>query len=203
LEQFCQPILWYTDDGDLLGNLCGYLSTLLPLCREMDCPATPRVWGSRLARLLDDCLAWDDQAEFEAARIREAVDLIQELGETGRTGGTSQEEKDNRDENRDENRDAEISPGVIREILEQELCGIRGAGRFLHGGITFCEMAPMRSIPFAVICMLGMDEDAFPRQEPERDFDLMQKAPKNSIRTGVTMITVSFLRHSCQSVRYW
>jgi exodeoxyribonuclease V gamma subunit len=33
------------------------------------------------------------------------------------------------------------------------------------GGITFCGMVPLRVVPFRVICLLGMDEVAFPRRE--------------------------------------
>lgn len=33
------------------------------------------------------------------------------------------------------------------------------------GGITFCGMVPLRVVPFRVICLLGMDETAFPRRE--------------------------------------
>jgi exodeoxyribonuclease V gamma subunit len=36
---------------------------------------------------------------------------------------------------------------------------------WLSGRITVCKMVPMRLIPFKVICLLGMDEAAFPRQE--------------------------------------
>jgi exodeoxyribonuclease V gamma subunit len=34
------------------------------------------------------------------------------------------------------------------------------------GGVTFCGMVPLRVVPFRVICLLGMDETAFPRRDP-------------------------------------
>ncbi len=37
---------------------------------------------------------------------------------------------------------------------------------WLSGRISICKMVPMRLIPFKVICLLGMNENAFPRQEP-------------------------------------
>ena len=37
---------------------------------------------------------------------------------------------------------------------------------FLAGGVTFCRMVPMRLIPFRVICLLGLNDRDFPRQEP-------------------------------------
>ncbi|HRY16649.1 MAG TPA: exodeoxyribonuclease V subunit gamma, partial [Candidatus Competibacteraceae bacterium] len=50
-----------------------------------------------------------------------------------------------------------------------------GAGRFLSGGVTCCAMTPMRSIPFAVICLIGMNDDAYPRPHRRVDFDLLAK----------------------------
>lgn len=44
---------------------------------------------------------------------------------------------------------------------------------FLKDGITFCSLIPMRSIPFKVIGLLGMDSDHFPRKEDNLSFNKM------------------------------
>ncbi|QES88175.1 exodeoxyribonuclease V subunit gamma [Rhizosphaericola mali] len=44
---------------------------------------------------------------------------------------------------------------------------------FLKDGITFCSLIPMRSIPFKIIGMLGMDGDHFPRKEQNLSFNKM------------------------------
>jgi exodeoxyribonuclease V gamma subunit len=62
----------------------------------------------------------------------------------------------------------------LRHVLGEETLG---AG-FLTGGITFCAILPMRSIPFKVICLLGMNNNSFPRQSRSLGFDLMSKSPK-------------------------
>src|SRR5262249_40871214 len=41
----------------------------------------------------------------------------------------------------------------------------RTARGFLMGGVTFCSMVPLRSIPFRVVCMLGLSDGAFPRKD--------------------------------------
>src|SRR5690606_24048118 len=46
--------------------------------------------------------------------------------------------------------------------------------RFLSGRINFCNLMPMRTIPFRVVCLLGMNEDAYPHREPTQSLDLMQ-----------------------------
>jgi exodeoxyribonuclease V gamma subunit len=47
---------------------------------------------------------------------------------------------------------------------------------FLSGKVNFCTLMPMRSIPFKVICVLGMNDGEFPRQKPLQSFDLMSLA---------------------------
>ncbi|WP_418318173.1 exodeoxyribonuclease V subunit gamma [Piscinibacter sakaiensis] len=49
-----------------------------------------------------------------------------------------------------------------------------GVGRrFRAGGVTFCTLLPMRSIPFDVVCLLGMNDGDYPRSSSRSDFDLM------------------------------
>jgi exodeoxyribonuclease V gamma subunit len=47
------------------------------------------------------------------------------------------------------------------------------ARAFLSGGVTFCAMVPMRSLPFEVVCMIGMNDTAYPRMRRRDGFDLM------------------------------
>ena len=45
--------------------------------------------------------------------------------------------------------------------------------RFLGGGVQFATLMPMRTIPFRIVCLLGMNEADYPRRQTPRDFDLM------------------------------
>jgi len=58
----------------------------------------------------------------------------------------------------------------------------RGLG-FLTGGVTFCAMLPMRSIPFRVIVLLGMNDSSFPRQSRPTGFDLIVREPRRGDRS--------------------
>lgn len=53
---------------------------------------------------------------------------------------------------------------------------------FISGGITFCSLIPMRSIPFKVVALLGLNFDQFPRTEKRANFDLMQLKKKKDDR---------------------
>lgn len=65
------------------------------------------------------------------------------------------------------------------ELVHHWLAGQLGervsAGRYFSGGVSFCGMRPMRSLPFRVICLLGMQDAAFPGRERPLEFDHMVK----------------------------
>ncbi|WP_163103843.1 exodeoxyribonuclease V subunit gamma, partial [Acinetobacter baumannii] len=44
----------------------------------------------------------------------------------------------------------------------------------------FCTLMPMRAIPFRLVCLLGMNDGDYPRQQSPLDFDLM----RNDYRPG-------------------
>jgi exodeoxyribonuclease V gamma subunit len=49
--------------------------------------------------------------------------------------------------------------------------------------VTFCAIVPMRSIPFRVLCLLGMNDGAFPRIARPPGFDLTAKEPRRGDRS--------------------
>jgi len=52
---------------------------------------------------------------------------------------------------------------VVREAMGGALDAVPERQAFLLGGVTFCGLVPQRSIPFRVVCLLGMNEGEFPR----------------------------------------
>jgi exodeoxyribonuclease V gamma subunit len=76
-----------------------------------------------------------------------------------------------------------VSLQVMRDLLEEKLDRGRLSGGFLSGGITFCEHLPMRAIPFRVVCLLGMDDESFPRSAARPSFDLIAASPRRGDRS--------------------
>lgn len=62
---------------------------------------------------------------------------------------------------------------VIIDWLEGAAGEHKTSQGFLAGQLTFCSMLPMRSIPFKVIALLGLNEGVFPRIDRRPSFDLM------------------------------
>ncbi|MBS1567238.1 MAG: exodeoxyribonuclease V subunit gamma, partial [Bacteroidetes bacterium] len=64
---------------------------------------------------------------------------------------------------------------VLSRSFLQALSGATRSTLFVNGGITFCSLVPMRSIPFKVVAMLGLNYDKFPRREQAAGFNLMEQ----------------------------
>lgn len=65
---------------------------------------------------------------------------------------------------------------VVREHWLGQLQQPAMHRRFFGGGVQFATLMPMRSIPFQVVCLLGMNDGDYPRSQTPRDFDLMGQA---------------------------
>ena len=77
----------------------------------------------------------------------------------------------------------EVDAAVVRQWLVFRLGRMLTGAGFMARGVTFCAMLPMRSIPFKVICLLGMDHTSFPRSDGAPGFDLMARHPKPGDRS--------------------
>lgn len=73
---------------------------------------------------------------------------------------------------------ANIDCEMFVEILNRRFSRNAWHDRFFSGGITFGRMVPLRSIPFRVVCLLGMGEGEFPRNDPSQSFDFLRQDPR-------------------------
>jgi exodeoxyribonuclease V gamma subunit len=82
---------------------------------------------------------------------------------------------------------------AVRHFLAQLLDDTDQRGGFFTGGVTFCALKPMRSIPARVICLIGMDDAAFPRRTSAPAFDLMARERQCGDRSARDDDRFSFL----------
>lgn len=80
--------------------------------------------------------------------------------------------------------DQPVGLAVVLEQLNRDLSEDYFGSGYLTGGITFCALKPMRSIPAKVICLLGMNDRSFPRTSPHLSFDLMAQKPQLGDRSS-------------------
>jgi exodeoxyribonuclease V gamma subunit len=139
-----------------IGGLAAWIDAMRATLDALQEPKRPAQWALCLNALLDRF--FDTQGDDEAARIlqrlREQLDHWQALCETAGFD--------------------EAVPLLV--VREHWLAAVEGVGlqqRFFGGGVQFATLMPMRSIPFKVVCLLGMNDGAYPRRTTPRDFDLM------------------------------
>lgn len=151
-------------DAELLGKLAELCERLFAHLAQLDRPRTPRAWQEALTALADDMLSTAGLAAWEHQQLRRALEGLVTDAEAAGFDGTLP---------------MESMRALVEERLEEE----RPAERFLAGGVTFCAMLPMRTIPFQVVCLLGMSDGAFPRAGRTVGFDLMAQRPRPGDRS--------------------
>jgi exodeoxyribonuclease V gamma subunit len=71
---------------------------------------------------------------------------------------------------------------VVREAVRGALDAVPERQAFLLGGVTFCGLVPQRSIPFRVLCLLGMNEGEFPRPGNDAGLNRILSQPRRGDR---------------------
>lgn len=72
----------------------------------------------------------------------------------------------------------QIPFALVLDGLREELKKEKVSQRFLSGRINFCNLMPMRTVPFKIVCLLGMNEGAYPRNDLTQSFDLISRYPR-------------------------
>ena len=151
-------------NAQVLGTFAAFAEKLLGVPAALARPRTLTGWSRTLLDLMEEVFEPDEGTEREAQFIRGILKGLNPIEE----GSDCHEE---------------IHLRVMRSYLGHAL-DLTGLGfGFITGGVTFCAMLPMRSIPFKILCLLGMDGSAYPRQSKLLGFDLMAKYPKRGDRS--------------------
>nr|CBX28703.1 hypothetical protein N47_G40270 [uncultured Desulfobacterium sp.] len=151
-------------DARILGNFLEFLDKVFDITNLLKGSETIAVWHMNLLGIIDTFFTTDNEIQQSVQYIRNVLgDMLKNSELSGY----------------DKKLDYEIIKHYIGKALENEY----STSGFITGGITFCSMLPMRSIPFKVICLLGMNSDAFPRSSPSYSFDLMAVEPRPGDRS--------------------
>ncbi|MDG4606029.1 MAG: exodeoxyribonuclease V subunit gamma, partial [Candidatus Contendobacter sp.] len=149
-------------EAQALGQLQSFTEALFGLDAQLREHRSLAEWADRLHAVLDQFFAPREREENEIQMIRAALETLR--ANADRASFTDS-----------------VGLDVVKSALRNQMnAGESAAGRFLSGGVTFCAMVPMRSIPFAIMCLIGMSDDAYPRSHRPVGFDLMA----NSFRRG-------------------
>lgn len=148
----------------VLGRFAGFVEGLHALVDELDRPRTLTEWVRLCRKVLDDFFAPGEEGAFDLAALNGILAELEGVRDEAGFGGAVE---------------LPVIRAWLRGRLDRE---VRGLG-FMTGGVTFCAMLPMRSIPFAVIALLGMNDGAFPRQNRPPGFDLIARDRRRGDRS--------------------
>lgn len=146
-------------EGELLGRFVRFCETLFESQSLARGARSVAAWCGFLRNVADSFLADEQGAEWQVGPVYAAVHDLEQAAER-----------------------ASFSEPIALEVLVAKLTERfeteTSNADFVAGGVTFCAMLPLRSIPFRVVALLGMNDGEFPRVESQLGFDKMAERPE-------------------------
>lgn len=164
LERIAGVLPVEIDDPSLLAALWNFIAAAADVRRDLNGPHPPDTWAQRLTAVLDRCLTPAPEELAELAAVRAAIE--QWRRDAARAGCTQP-----------------LGLAAARAMISTTLAEPALAAPFLRGGVTFCNLMPMRNVPFRFVHLLGMNDEAFPRSDAAPSFSLLRAAPRRGDRT--------------------
>lgn len=141
--------------AEALGGLHDFLQLLFQAKAELKLAKPLKSWGLRLMYFANQLLGSADNSHYVAER-RQLNEILIDL--TGQFADIHTEP---------------VELTVLIQWLEGMVAERKSAHGFLRGQLTFCSMLPMRSIPFKIIALMGINEGEFPNIDRQPTFDLI------------------------------
>lgn len=163
-----QSILPYDESSGLIAELAGNLADLLMQLNiwraglSQDRPLVE--WLPVCRDLLQSLFDPDSETEAALTLIEQQWQAMIEQGVASHYG-------------------EDVPLSLLRDEISSRLDQERISQRFLAGPVNFCTLMPMRSIPFKVVCLLGMNDGVYPRTLSPLGFDLMSDKPLKGDRS--------------------
>jgi exodeoxyribonuclease V gamma subunit len=144
-------------DAQWLGHLCDLINLLQTYHHKLNHALDYESWYGLLSELLADFFQPNDENERKTLESLQ-VALKQWVADCKRAHLSKSDR---------------LPRGVVCESWLASVDESHFQKIFLSGNVHFCTLMPMRSIPFSVICVLGMNDGDYPRTHPVQSFDLM------------------------------
>lgn len=152
------PLSLVTTDGSiLLGKLIKILDLLKELYYGLLKSRTASGWKTFLYKITSDF--YSEALRDKSRELFNALDLI------GKIESEYSFKK-------------ELSIAIIEAELKRYFSRAESGRGFLGRGLTFCKMLPMRSLPFRMVAVLGLNDGDFPRKDRPIAFNMITNAPR-------------------------
>jgi exodeoxyribonuclease V gamma subunit len=148
-------------DIDVAGRLAELLDRLTDVLSGLQGAGPMSAWLDALERGVD-LLA--DAPPSEAWQLVQAREVLAGVRESAAVSAGP-----------DGDRDVRLPD--VRSALGDRLVGRPTRAGFRTGALTMCSLEPMRAVPHRVVCLLGLDDGAFPRGARTDGDDVLLRDP--------------------------
>jgi exodeoxyribonuclease V gamma subunit len=147
-----------SNEVELAGRLAEFVDRLAHIVAVLQRRQSPREWSAALLAAVDRLADVGPLDSWQLSQARWQVsDALSAAGDRADT--------------------LELRLSDIRALLGDRLRGRPTRANFRTGHLTMCTMVPMRSVPHRVVCLLGLDDGAFPRGSGVDGDDILARAP--------------------------
>jgi exodeoxyribonuclease V gamma subunit len=141
---------------DLAGRFAELVDRLHAALDALAAPKALDAWAAAIAAAADDLTAAAPHERWQSYELQRLLDdAVAEAAGAG----------------------TELALPEVRSLLADRLRGRPTRANFRTGHLTVCTLVPMRSVPHRVVCLLGLDDGAFPRKAPRDGDDLIVADP--------------------------
>ena len=139
-------------DLPLLGRVMACVNAVGHHRAEVSTSTSAEGWHRRLQAIITELCATTDAATWLVTTVMQE---LEELRASMTAAGTAMT----------------FTPRAALQLLQGRFDMRSRGDRHITGAVTVCAMEPMRSVPFRVIALLGMDDGSFPRTARKRAWD--------------------------------
>lgn len=146
------------DSGSIVlaGRLAELVDRLWAALDELATAQTITGWAQSIASAADALTATLPSESWQRAELQRLLDDVVRAATAGGVVSATL-----------------LEPAEVRALLAERLAGRPTRANFRTGHLTFCTLMPMRSVPHRVVCLLGLDDGAFPRKAARDGDDLI------------------------------
>lgn len=151
-----------------VGKLINFFNFTVELKNQLEVQRPVAQWQQFVKALLEQCFELhqlEDIEQYVLLSVREANETLLDYAN-----------------------ELQIADNVSYKLIHRHFSSVLQEDgvtqRFLAGKLNFCSLMPMRSVPFKVICVLGLNESEYPKVVEPVSFDLVtQFTPRKGDRS--------------------
>lgn len=147
-----------TNDQEIWAAFNKYLRLLDRMRKEIKQKKPCSSWAEWLTSRI---VLFFDSYSLESTEVQKIKRVIGQIKEESETGNCR----------------VEIPFSLFKREILSKFDRVKASGALFNRGVTFSSMVPVRSIPFKIVALIGLNENSFPRKKNSPDFDLMAQKP--------------------------